>query len=97
MTISIVRIEHAVAGFDAWKRAFESDPVGRQKSGVRRYRILRPKDDPNFVMVDLEFDNANDAENFRSGMQNLWNSPEAQRVMQNPQLRIVELVETKEY
>jgi hypothetical protein len=97
MTISIVRIEHAVSSFDAWKRAFESDPVGRQKSGVHRYRILRPKDDPNFVMIDLEFDNVKDAEKFRSGMQNLWNSPEAQRVMKNPQLRIVELVETKEY
>jgi hypothetical protein len=93
---TIVRIEHAVSGFDAWMGAFKNDPVGRQKSGVRRYRILRPKDDPNFVMVDLEFDSAKEAENFGSAMRNLWNSPEAQRVMKNPQLRIVELVETRE-
>jgi len=95
--ITIVRIEHAVGGFDAWKGAFESDPVGRQKSGVRRYRILRPKDDPNYVMIDMEFDTSKEAENFRSAMRNLWNSPEAQKVMKNPQIRIVELVETKEY
>ena len=71
MATTVVRIEHAVDNFDGWKRAFENDPVGRQKSGVRRYRILRPNDDPNFVMIDLEFDNAKEAENFTSAMRNL--------------------------
>jgi len=94
---SIVHIEHAVGGFDAWMGAFKSDPVGRQKLGVRKYRILRPNDDPNFVMLDLEFATTKEAEIFGTSMRNLWNSPEAQRFMKNPQLRIVELVETKEY
>ena len=40
-----------------WKKAFDGDPVGREKSGVRRYRILRPIDDANDVMIDLEFSN----------------------------------------
>ena len=93
----IVRIEHAVGNFEAWKRAFENDPVGRQRSGVRKYRILRPNDDPNYVLIDLEFDNINQAEDFRSAMRNLWKSSDAQKVMQDPQMRIVELVETKEY
>jgi hypothetical protein len=52
----ILQIQHAVRDFDAWKRAFDSDPVGRQQGGVRRYRILRAADDPNFVVIELEFD-----------------------------------------
>src|SRR6266540_462043 len=53
--MSILRIEHPVAEYHTWKEAFDRDPVGREKSGVRRYRILRPIDDPNYVMIDLEF------------------------------------------
>lgn len=49
----ILQIEHPVPSFEEWKRAFDSDPVDRQRSGVRRYRILRPVDDPNFVVIDL--------------------------------------------
>jgi hypothetical protein len=96
MTI-MLRIEHAVNNFESWKRIFDSDPLGRQKSGVRRYSILRPTDDPNYVMIDLEFDGLKEAENFRSGLQNLWGSEKAQKVMLNPKLRIVEQMETKEY
>ncbi len=44
----ILRIEHPVPDYDAWKEAFDSDPIGREPSGVRRYRILRPNDDPNY-------------------------------------------------
>lgn len=98
MATTTLRIEHPVGNYDSWKRAFDSDPIGRQKSGVRRYRILRPIDDPNYVIVDLEFDNLKEAENAGSALRNMWsNSPEAQKVMQNPKLRIVEEIETREY
>jgi hypothetical protein len=32
----ILGIEHSVPNFDGWKQAFDSDPVGQKKSGVRR-------------------------------------------------------------
>ncbi len=51
-----MRIEHPVPNFEGWKEAFDSDPVGRERSGVRRYRISRAVDDPNFVTIDLDFD-----------------------------------------
>jgi hypothetical protein len=92
-----VRIELTVSNFDSWKMAFESDPLGRQKSGVRRYRILKPTDDPNYVMVDFEFDGLKDAENFGAALRNMWASPAAKNLIQNSKLRIVEQVETKEY
>ena len=92
----ILRIEHHVPDFAGWKEAFDRDPVGRRKSGVRRYRVLRPIDDPNYVMIDLEFDTLSDAERFGSALQALWGRVEGQ-IMENPQLRIVETVESQEY
>jgi hypothetical protein len=64
----VLQIEHAVRDFDAWKAAFDSDPIGRESGGVRRYRILRPVDDPNYVVVDLEFDTSGEAEAFRASL-----------------------------
>lgn len=97
MTIAVVRIEHAIGNFDAWKRTFDSDPLGRQKGGVRRYRIFRPTDDQNYVMIDLEFDNPQQAQTFTAALQRMWSGGDAQRVMQNPKVRIVEVAESKEY
>jgi hypothetical protein len=92
-----LRIEHTVGNYESWKKMFDNDPIGRQKSGVRRYRVLRTAEDPNYVMIDLEFDGQKEADNVRSALLNLWKSPEAQRVMQNPKVRIVEQVEAREY
>ncbi len=58
----IVRIEHPIPSYDGWKAAFDSDPVGRERSGVRSYQISRPVDDPNYVLIDLEFDGKSEAE-----------------------------------
>ena len=52
----IVRIEHPVPSYDAWKSAFDGDPLGREDGGVTRYRILRDIADPTYVQIDLEFD-----------------------------------------
>ena len=92
----ILRIEHPVPDFDGWKQAFDSDPVGREKSGVRRYRVLRPIDDPNYVMIDLEFDTVSQAEALLAAMRVVWGRVEG-TIMMNPQARIVEAAETKAY
>jgi hypothetical protein len=88
----IMRIEHSVPNFEKWKQAFDRDPADRKGSGVRRYRVLRLNDDPNYVMVDLEFDTAGEAEAFLQKMQRIWEGP-AKGVMQNPRARIAEVVE----
>jgi len=92
----VLRIEHQVPDFDGWKAAFDSDPMGRKQSGVRRYQVLRPIDDPNYVMIDLEFDSSSDAEAFRAALSGLWRRVEGE-VMEHPRARIVETVESKEY
>jgi hypothetical protein len=95
-TMYVLRIEHAVPDFAGWKRAFDGDPVGREKSGVRRYRVSRPIDDPHYVMIDLEFDAAGQAEALLAAMRVVWSRVDG-TVMTNPQARIVETVEAKEY
>jgi ribosomal protein L35AE/L33A len=91
----ILRIEHPVPDFDGWKQAFDSDPANRRQSGVRRYQILRSMDDPNYVMIDLEFDNKSEAEALLAAMREVWRRVEG-TVMWNPQARIVETVESVE-
>ena len=91
----VVRIEHAVPDFEKWKHVFDSDPADRKGSGVRRYQILRAADDPNFVMIDLEFETRGEAEAFLSTMERIWGGP-GKAVMQSPRARIVERVEAVE-
>ena len=92
----MLRIEHPVPNFEGWKRAFDGDPVGREKSGVRRYQILRASDDPNFVMIDLEFDTAKQAEALLAAMRVVWGRVEG-TIMMNPKARIVEVTGTRTY
>ena len=94
--MAILRIEHPVPDYAGWKQAFESDPVNRRQSGVRRYSIFRSLDDPNYVMIDLEFDTKGEAEALLAAMRVVWGRVE-DSVMSNPQARIVETVESKEY
>jgi hypothetical protein len=41
-----LHIQHAVQNCEGWKRAFESDPMDRKTSGVRRYQVHRGVVDP---------------------------------------------------
>ncbi len=92
MTV-LLRIEHPVADFDRWRRAFDSDPAGREQGGVQRYRVLRASDDPRYALVDLEFEERETAEGFLSQLRELWGRVD---VISDPRARIVELVEERE-
>ena len=108
----ILRIEHPVSDYDAWKVAFDSDPIGTERSGVRRYRIMRTTDDPSHTMLDLEFDSLGEAEAVKAALGEVQfdSSREAEAVraaLEDPtsplevthglRVRITEVVETKEY
>jgi ribosomal protein L35AE/L33A len=92
----VVRVEHAVPDFERWKAAFDSDPIDRVRSGVRSYRVSRPVDDSKYAMVDLEFDTLDEAESFLAALRNLWSRVEG-TVVTSPQVRILEVIERKEY
>jgi hypothetical protein len=93
-----LHIEHPIRDFASWKAAFDRDPIGREQSGVRRYQVLRPIDDPNYVMIDLDFDTSSAAQAVLAALREVWRSPTAASALAgSPQARIVEAVEVKEY
>lgn len=89
----LLRMQHAVPNFEGWKRAFDSDPMDRKGSGVRRYHVHRSVADPNFVMIDLELDTVADAERLLEKLRRLWAGPGA-AMMRNPEAWILETVES---
>jgi len=91
-----LHIHHAVANFEVWKAASDSDPVGRQQAGVLRYRILRLIDTPNVAIIDLEFNTRDQAEALLAAMQEVWKRVGGS-LIQSPQWQIAELVEAKAY
>ena len=59
-----LHIEHAISDFDLWRGAFERFEQYRTQAGVRAERIQRPVDDPQYVVIDLDFDTVTAAEKF---------------------------------
>ncbi len=91
-----LHIEHQVANFDIWKRnAFDSDPLGRAASGVRRHRISQGVEDSNHVMIELEFASLPEAEAMHAALRNLWRNPLAQ--IGAPTALIIETIEAMDY
>ena len=91
--MATLRIQHSVPNFEGWKRVFDSDPADRKGSGVRRYSVSRSVDDQSLVMIDLEFDNVENARGLLSKMERIW-AGSGKDVMKNPVAWIVERVET---
>lgn len=92
----VLHIEHDVPDYDRWQAAFDSDPVGRQKAGVLRHRVLRATDDPNHVLIDLEFSTAAEAEALLAGLRKLWGQIEG-TIITGPVARIASVVEETAY
>src|SRR5688572_21633303 len=93
--MATLRIEHAITDYATWKGAFDRAAPFRAQAGVRGYRIQRPVDEPNYLLIDLEFDDAASADSFRTFLrENIWTSPEASPALDGlPQARVVDTVE----
>ncbi len=59
-----LRIEHPISDFGTWRAAFDRFADLRVRSGVRSHTVLQPVDDPAYVLIDLNFDTAGQAESF---------------------------------
>lgn len=93
-----LQLEHAIKDFAMWKAAFDRDPIDRRGLGVRRHRVFRPLDDPNYVVVELEFDTTSEAQAGGAALRELWGSRQAAPALIGaPRMRIVEAVEDQEY
>jgi hypothetical protein len=89
----VLQIEHKVPSYEGWKKAFDSDPLDRKRSGVMRYQVFRPTDDPNYVIIDLYFEKTEDAMKTLASLNILWGKVEGS-VMTGPKARILDIVES---
>jgi hypothetical protein len=75
--MATLHIQHPVTDFDTWTSAFRRFADARRSAGVRAQRIQRPVDDPKYVVLDLDFDSAGEAQAFQSYLTTqVWAHPE---------------------
>ena len=75
--VNTLRIENRVHDYESWKRAFDKFDALRREKGVRAFRISRDAADPRRVFIDLDFDSAARAEDFREVLAKIWRSPQS--------------------
>lgn len=89
-----LHIEHAVTDLPTWTATFNRFAEMRKNSGVRAHRVQHPLDDPNYILIDLDFDTTAEAEAFLGFLRGkVWSSPDnAPALIGTPQTRILEPV-----
>lgn len=92
--MTTLHIEHAVVDFELWSSAFDRFADFRTKAGVRGQRVQQPVDDPQYVVIDLDFDTIDEAEAFLAFLQEkVWSTPDnSPALIGTPQTRILEPV-----
>ena len=90
--MSTLHIEHAIIDFDLWKAAFGRFAEFRKQSGVLRHRIQRPVGDPNYVVIDLDFDSPAEAQRFLAFLHaKVWSTQENSPALAGtPQTKILQ-------
>ena len=85
-------IEHAISDFPTWKQAFDRFAEAREKAGVRSHRIRRPVGDSHYLIIELEFDDPENADNFRQFLDSVvWANRDASPALIGaPTTRILE-------
>jgi hypothetical protein len=64
MTMALLLIEYRVPDFDGWKEVFDRDPMDRGGHGVTQHWLYQDADDPNHVMLSMEFPSTRNAKAF---------------------------------
>jgi hypothetical protein len=75
--MTTLHLQNTVHDYSSWKTAFDKYDRFRAENGVRSYRIRRLPDDPQQIVVDLEFDDRATAEAFIGLLAKIWNSPQS--------------------
>jgi hypothetical protein len=95
--MTTLRIEHAIHDYQTWQQAFDRFAEARAKAGVRSFAIRQPVDDPKYLMLDLEFDTAGQAEAFADFLhRHIWSSPVSSPALAGaPQTRVLGLIRSE--
>ena len=88
----ILRVEHKIENFEKWKELFDSDPINREQSGVQNYDIFKLVDNPNYVIIELEFEDQETAKKALAALNKVWAGIKEFKI--NPKTQIMERVES---
>lgn len=85
-------IEHSITDFDTWHTAFGRFAERRRQGGVLRDRVMQPIDDPHYVLIELDFATADEAQQFKQFLQTqVWSTPASSpALVGDPKARIAE-------
>jgi hypothetical protein len=91
----VLHIEHEISELAVWLDAFKKMAPAREGAGVTRTEVYRPSDDPNYVVINLSFENLEAATTFREFLINqIWASPNsAPALVGPPTARVLEEVQ----
>ncbi|MCU1570591.1 MAG: Antibiotic biosynthesis monooxygenase [Naasia sp.] len=92
--MTTLQIEHPISDFGTWSAAFARFAPARKQGGVLASRILRPEDDPAYVVIELDFADVEHAASFERFLrQKVWASPSTSPALAGePKTRILSLV-----
>jgi hypothetical protein len=76
-----LRIENVVRDYESWKEVFDTFDRFRADGGVRCYRVARSAEEPGKVTVDLDFDTADEAAAFRTGLETIFATPQSKELL----------------
>ena len=62
--MAFVLVRHSVEDWSKWKSAYDNHGEARQAAGCRGTQVFRNADDPNNIVVILEWDSLENARSF---------------------------------
>ena len=91
----VLHIEHEISELAVWLDAFNKVAPAREAAGVTRTEVYQLSDDPNYVVINLSFENIDAATKFRESLINqIWSSPNsAPALVGPPTARVLEEVQ----
>jgi hypothetical protein len=94
--VTTLHIEHAITDLDTWTSAFARFAEVRSRAGVRSETVRVPVGEPDFVVIDLDFDTPAEAEAFLGFLTSqVWADPASSPGLAGrPQTRILEPIAT---
>ena len=73
--MSTLHIEHPISDLDTWLGAFSQFADARKGAGVTAQRIHQPVDDDRYIVLQLDFDTVEGAEQFKGFLETVvWQS-----------------------
>jgi hypothetical protein len=74
----VLHIEHEINGLETWLDAFKKFTPAREAAGVTKTDVYQPTDDPNYIVINMRFENVDAASKFRDFLiERIWSSQDS--------------------